>query len=158
MRCVSLIAIAMVALSCAPRAERNDIAATDYIQLERTPCFGSCPVYSLRIKGDGETEFTGTANVKVMGTLHSHVSLDSVRLLFDRAEQMHFFELNDGYESVKINDSVIEMVTDLPGRRITLSHAGRTKSVYDYYGGPPELRQLAEEIDRVANASQWVGR
>jgi hypothetical protein len=148
----------MIGLSCAPRVERSGLTADDYIRLERTPCFGSCPVYSLTIKGNGETEFTGKMYVKVTGTLHSHVDLDSVYELFDEADAMHFFDLNDRYESKKINDTITEMVTDLPGRRITVQRGGKMKTVYDYYGGPPQLRQFAEHIDQVADAGQWVGR
>jgi hypothetical protein len=155
---VNLFILALMVSSCAPRAERIALTHEDYIRLERTPCFGSCPVYAITIRGDGETEFIGKMYVKVTGTIHGHIPLDSVYSLFDRADRMHFFDLEDRYESKKINDTITETVTDLPGRDLTVSHAGKTKTVHDYYGGPPALARFADEIDAVADVQNWTGR
>lgn len=158
MRYVSLFLLAVVLYSCAPRAEKKPMSPSDFVRLERTPCFGSCPVYIVTIFGDGRIAFEGHQYVTVTGTVSGHTAIDSVSLLFEQAEKIHFFDLQDSYESKKINDSLTEMVTDLPGRRITVSSVGNTKTVYDYYGGPPELQAFADAIDRIANTKRWVGR
>jgi hypothetical protein len=53
-------------------------------------------------------------------------------------------------------------MTDLPTTTITLTRNGRTKSVLDYggfsAGMPQAVRDLQDEIDRVAGTSRWVLR
>ena len=53
-------------------------------------------------------------------------------------------------------------MTDLPTYTVTLVRNGRRKTLVDYggvsAGMPREVRDLQQEIDRVAQTAQWVLR
>lgn len=124
------------------------------ISLERTACFGFCPVYTVTINGEGEVVYQGRAFVNVVGERRATISREAVQQLLARFDEIHFEQLRDEY----INHGI----TDLPSKIVTLTRNGRTKRVVDYAGtsvGMPEaVRALQDEIDRVANTAQWVLR
>src|SRR5262249_34583239 len=123
------------------------------IVLERTPCFGFCPDYTVTITGGGEVTYVGRRFVNVRGEQHAQIAAADVRRLLARFDAIGFNDLRDEYRA---------HVTDLPTTTIRLTRGGHTKSVLDYGGtgaGMPEsVRALQEEIDRVAGATQWVLR
>src|SRR5215470_4885507 len=51
----------MLAADCPNAAESNPPAGpvqpTDFVELQRTPCFGPCPVYTVQIRGDGQVHW-----------------------------------------------------------------------------------------------------
>ena len=49
--------------------------------LERTPCMGSCPVYTLHIQANGDVQFAGTQYVKAQGTHTAHITAEQVQHL-----------------------------------------------------------------------------
>src|SRR5687767_6036245 len=50
-----------VASGCPDAAASNPSRApaqpTDFVELQRTPCYGSCPVYTVQIRGDGQVNW-----------------------------------------------------------------------------------------------------
>jgi hypothetical protein len=46
--------------------------------LRRSACFGTCPVYSVEISGDGSVVYTGTSHVLITGEQYSQISQDAV--------------------------------------------------------------------------------
>src|SRR4051812_16205110 len=43
------------------------------VTFERTPCFGTCPVYRVNVNGNGEVKFEGIRNVDSVGTFVGHI-------------------------------------------------------------------------------------
>ena len=151
--CVSLALVA----ACTHMPERSTIASSDYIRLERGPCFGACPIYDLTIYGDGNVQFVGKRYVRVADTMYSTIPKQVVDSLFDEAYRIRFFEMDSEYMVKKLPHGMTESVTDLPSQTVTISLDGTVKRVFDYYGSPEELRRFEEHIDRAANVVQWVG-
>ena len=123
------------------------------IRLNRTPCFGYCPDYTVTISGDGAVHYVGRRFVNVTGEQHAQISPAEVQALLARFDAIGFDDLQSEYRAE---------VTDLPTTTITLTRNGRTKSVLDYGGPgagmPRAVRELQAEIDRVAGTSRWVLR
>ena len=75
------------------------------------------------------------------------------RRLIARFDEIGFHNLRDEYRG---------HVTDLPTFTLTLERNGSTKRVLDYAGTsvgmPQAVRELEQEVDRVANTAQWVLR
>lgn len=121
------------------------------ITLERTACFGACPIYSVSIDGDGAVAYTGRRFVRVIGEQHGQASRAEVQALLQAFDAVQFESLNNEYRA---------HVTDLPSQIVTLTRNGRTKRVLDYAGTsagmPAAVRELELQIDRVANTAQWV--
>ena len=147
--------IAALALSaCANAAEPTpENAGPVEIVLDRTPCFGFCPDYTVSISGDGGVLFEGRRFVNVTGEQRAQISPAEVQALLARFDAIGFDGLQNEYRG---------QMTDLPTTTITLTRNGRTKSVLDYggfsAGMPQAVRDLQDEIDRVAGTSRWVLR
>jgi hypothetical protein len=118
------------------------------ISLERTPCFGTCPVYKLTVHSDGKVEYEGKDYVKEKGSRSSKIDQKLFLRLMKKVDAIGFFKLNDRYEG---------RVTDLPTRITTVTKGDVSKTVRNYYGGPKGLRDLEQLIDEVTNSAKWTG-
>jgi hypothetical protein len=120
------------------------------ISLSRGPCYGSCPYYSIELKGDGSGHYTGHSDVLVVGHHASDVSPTSIQCLLTHFKQADFWSLPDGYNAD---------VTDISMYTVTLTIGGQTKTISDYgdsaEGTPAPVKTLEEEIDRIG-ANRWV--
>jgi len=122
------------------------------ITLERTPCFGRCPVYKVSIYGDGTVRYDGKEYVKVKGGQTRIISPEQVRQLRAEFEQASYFSFKENYDTITF--------TDAPLAITSATIDGRTKRVRHYLGdgtAPRELTVLEERIDEVSGAREWVG-
>ena len=123
------------------------------ITLERTVCFGACPVYELTIYGNGTVVYEGSEFVRVVGTRTTIISEEKVRLLVSEFEGIDYFALSDSYEDY--------MVTDLPFAITSFTSDERTKTVRHYHGdlsAPEELTELENRIDEIVDSKRWTVR
>ena len=121
------------------------------ITLERIMCYGTCPIYSLKIAGDGTVIYEGKEFVKFKGVQRSSISSEEVAELLDSFNKAGFLRLKDRYDAPDI--------LDLPSAVTTLNIRGQIKSVFHHHGdrsAPKALRDLEEKIDRIANSQQWI--
>jgi hypothetical protein len=143
----------VLAMACAPIDAPAEQSGPVTITLTRGVCFGFCPAYTVTITGDGQVTYVGRSFVNVTGEQHATISPDAVQQLLRRFDDARFSSLRDEYRA---------QVTDLPTYTVVLERNGVRKSVTDYGGlsaGMPEaVRDLQNEIDRVANTSRWVLR
>lgn len=131
-----------------PDAER-DITIT----LERTRCFGACPVYTVTLYGDGRVEYNGIDFVDVAGMQTDFAGAEAVAMLADEMVAAGYFEWDDAYTR--------RYVTDLPTVITSLTIDGETKRIERYEGddrAPAALVALEIQIDRLANSVQWTGQ
>jgi Domain of unknown function (DUF6438) len=126
------------------------------IRLERTACFGTCPVYAVSIDARGNVTYEGKKFVRVPGRRTDRVPVSTVAALLGTADRIGFFDLRDFYRTVRNADGSETMVTDLPTTFVTITRAGRTKRVEDYYGAPEGLRELEQQIDESARTKRWI--
>ena len=122
------------------------------ITLERTVCFGTCPIYRVTIYGDGRVEYEGTDYVEVKGTQSSNIGADGVSQLVEAFVEAGYFEWNDAYNN--------RNVTDMPTVITSITLEGQTKRIERYEGdasAPLELVKLENLIDTSVNSVQWTG-
>lgn len=123
------------------------------VKLERTSCYGSCPVYSLTIDGDGAVSYHGTSWVKVCGAGRKQISREAVAELLGQFERADYFRL------VWDSSCGRGMATDNPSSKTSLRIAGAAREIDHYHGdrcAPEALEQLEKAIDRVAGSAEWV--
>ena len=117
------------------------------ITMKRGPCFGTCPVYSLTLYGNGTVIYEGEKFVKVTGVHIYQISQEEIKNLVNEFVRIDYFSLKDRYEA---------SITDLPSTTTSIMIDGKTKSVYNYYGAPNELYQIEKTIDETANLTSLV--
>jgi hypothetical protein len=133
------------------------------ITLARNACFGTCPVYEVRIFGDGRVVYDGKRFVRVEGEQQSAIDKAEVLRLLERIYASYFFDMNDMYEGrpyVSEADGVVGVdslrVSDVPAHRMSVRLGTYEKTVIHLIGGPPGLTELFDLIDEIAGTKRWI--
>jgi hypothetical protein len=145
----SLLLIFVLGLGIASvNAEGADVAIT----LERTACFGTCPVYTVSILEDGTVLYDGKDFVEVKGEQTGQIEPEMVTAMVDAFEDAGYFDWNDAYDTQEI--------TDMPTVTTSVTRDGETHTILHYLGdhsAPLALPFLEFWIDQMANTSMWTG-
>lgn len=135
------------------RPAAHPIDGDTRITLERTQCYGACPVYSLSITGDGIVSYVGELYVNVKGAASKQVPLGDVQALVDQMVQADYFALS------MPEDCPEGVYSDHPSVRTSLA-LGERRHAIDRYGGnlcaPDVLSPLEDTIDTVAGSAAWI--
>jgi hypothetical protein len=128
------------------------------ISLQRTACFGVCPVYSVSIYPDGLVEFHGERFVAAVGEYSHSVNPANFDRLAQFAREIDFFSFAAEYRVRVEADNSITAVSDLPSRITTVETETERKSVLNYFAGPQELEDFENLIDQLTDSARWVGQ
>jgi hypothetical protein len=168
----AVLVIVMFA-GCSSRQASPDTARTPYsppgagapavdppvVTLERTPCFGTCPVYQVAISRSGTVRFVGKQHVSRQGEASAEIPAARVDSLLLELRAGGYFEFADAY--VMGSPACGQYATDSPMVITSATSGGRTKTIRHDYGcnaAPQELGRLERRIDEVAGTSRWIGR
>jgi len=134
-------------------------AAPSVISLERTPCFGSCPTYTISVSASGQVTFDGRAHVSQPGLATKTIPRQQVDALLIELERAGFFTFASRYAASEPGCG--RYVTDLPGAIISATLGGRTKRIEHDHGcggAPGALAVLEKRIDEILGSIRWTGR
>ena len=130
------------------------------VTLERTACYGPCPVYTVSATAGGRVVFEGRAHVARVGTAVARVAPAVVAGLVARAEAAD----HAGYpDALTQGSGACERVsTDGPTATTTVRTAGGVSRVEHYSGcngftGEAALAAFEAEVDRALGTAAWVG-
>ncbi len=129
------------------------------ITLERTACFGECPVYRIAVSPAGRVTYEGSANVRRIGTASAQIPADRVNALLVELERAGYFTFSSRYAASE--PTCRRHSTDSPTAISSATFKGRTKRIeHDYGCGgvPGALTVLEKRIDEVLGSGQWTGR
>lgn len=119
--------------------------------LQRDVCYGSCPVYSVRVYEDGTVIYRGDWHVRVRGGRKARLSpadLDALRRAFRRAKFL------------AMNYRCRFDATDASTARLFFTDGAKARLISHYHGctgDPPALKILEDDIDRLVGTNRWVG-
>jgi len=136
MRILSVLFIFLI-ISCntvskSTKEELNQLT----ISLEKTACFGTCPVFKIKIFKNGKGIFEGKKSVKKTGLIDFKLSQKEIQKILVKAENIKFSEMLDEYS---------EKITDLPTTYIQI----KEKKIKDYFGAPKKLKDLETLIEEI---------
>jgi hypothetical protein len=115
------------------------------ITLERTACFGTCPMYKLTLMRDGTATYTGRRFVERVGTYKG--KFYGFERLAQLVEARGYFNLRDDYSAP---------ITDMPSTVTSVVRAGQRKTVNNYADtGPVELWGIEKAIDGMVANIKW---
>jgi hypothetical protein len=133
------------------------------VVLERTNCFGTCPVYTIAINGNGLVEYSGRQFVRVHGSQTASIDRNTLDDLLRSFDRTHFLAFTSSFQ---------QDCTDMPGVIVTITADGRSKrvesdelcpehgdflkSVYRRFSRQEDFLTLAREIDSVTASDRWV--
>ena len=147
---------------------RKTISAFDWISLERTECFGSCPAYRMTVTSTGDVTFEGYSSVACVGTRRKHIDSKTIQKLTDALNQASVLGFRDSYRNEL--DGCPSLWTDNPSAITTVSINGQVKRINHYHGCqevdanaperekpyPAQLTLLEDRIDEILETGDWV--
>jgi len=119
---------------------------SSFIEMSKTPCFGKCAVYNIRIDGKGNIIYNGKQNVKLEGEHLMNFPPDAVNEVFKAFVESHFWDFEDEYT---------DNISDLATTYVTFSHEDQTKKITDYYGAPQSLKDLEKRVEALLETLVW---
>ena len=135
-------------------AARDDAPA---VSLERTPCFGSCPVYLVTISRGGMVRFEGTRFVGHPGVDSAQIAKEAVDSLLVELDRGGFYDFEERYVSGAPGCGLY--ATDLPSANTAVNDGSRSRRVEHDRGcsdAPLALSTLEDRIDEVAGSARWI--
>ena len=142
-----------------PAAAAAEGSDSTLITLERGPCYGTCPVYTVTISGSGALRFVGTRFTTQIGEAAGEVPPARVDSLVAELRAGGYFELADAYLADAPACGLY--ATDSPTVVSSVRAGGVRKEIrHDYgcSGAPPGLAGFERRIDEVAGTTRWTGR
>jgi hypothetical protein len=123
--------------------ESKDVFAT----MEKTPCYGTCPIYKLMILKTGKAFYQGIDHVERIGKFETTFSKAEMDMILKKADEIGFWELADEYDSP---------VTDFPTTITSLRKGNKTKVIANRVGGPSELRAYENFLEKLLRERDFV--
>ena len=117
------------------------------ITLERTACYGTCPVYSVIIDGEGHVVYEGKQFVRIEGVRTYTIPQEDVKELVAMFYGIDYFSLDDRYDVP---------ITDNPTIITSIKIGDKKKTVSNYANsGPTRLHELEIKIDEITNSKSY---
>jgi hypothetical protein len=167
MRCLAVWGSVYLLSACAPRSAGSSAAentetreqGAPVITLERTACFGGCPVYRLSVTADGAVGYEGRAHVRHLGVASGRINPERVNALLSEIERAGYFSFANRYTPAE--PACGRYSTDSPAAVTSVRVRDRMKRIEHDYGcgaAPGALVVLERRIDEVLGSGQWTGR
>lgn len=132
-----------------PQPHPHEVLAT----LQRMPCYGACPVYTMTVYRDGLVEYDGVRYVKTKGKATGRITLAQVDAIDTLFVDNHYTTLDDSYEQVEITDAAS---ANTSYRALD----GHVKHIGHYHGdrhAPAILSTIEDSFDELVGIEQWIG-
>ncbi|MCT4582905.1 MAG: DUF6438 domain-containing protein [Flavobacteriales bacterium] len=129
--------------------EFKNVSTSDslFASIERSPCFGQCPVYSMQIYNSGWVNYKGKNFVQRTGEFTLQLSSSQMLAFVNKAKAIQYLEMDDSYDNPS--------VTDVASATTSIVLNGTRKKVYRRFGFPKELIEFEQLFDDLLNSDQW---
>lgn len=139
---------AAMPMAFAQHEDNKPASGIKEVTLERTPCFGGCPVYKVTLRSDGTATYVGSRFVDRIGTYEGKFWARDFERLAKVIENAEFWTMKDKYTLP---------ITDQASQILTVKSDKSTKTVSEYGdSGPEDLWALQLVVDGVvARVQSW---
>lgn len=141
-----------------PAVDPMDLGMSDYIRMERGPCFGACPEYVVVIGRDGLVRFRGEGKLAATGLRDKQISTGRVAGLRHAVARLGILQLESSY--VPGDETCGDHATDMPTVKLqVVGPGGGVKRITHYLGcseAPNVLKTFESLIDEAAGTQTWI--
>lgn len=120
--------------------------ATDRLMLQRTGCYGTCPIYEIVIFGNGIVSYEGKRYTDKTGKFVGQLDAESTQALFEKAASLAWEKYPDEFPI----DNV-----DFPQFFIGIEIENISNKVKANSQSAVELIDLSKEIDEKVEGLSW---
>jgi len=144
-----IIIIVSTLVSCKPQEKKTTTITavedtTVFLKMQRTPCYGKCPNYTVEISNNGKVNYFGKMFVDYEGQHFGNISSTDVDLIKSKINEVNFFELQDKYDSP---------ATDMPSTIFEVTLNKQFKKITNRHNGPIELKDLEKLVEEIVYKS-----
>lgn len=117
-----------------------------FLRIDRSPCYGQCPVYRVDIYHSGLALMEGKKFFDYEGHYRTQFAEGDLEYLLSIAQKHGYFELDHVYDAP---------VTDLPSTVTIVNTDQQTNWVYNRFNSPDAIRAFELEIETIIKERQW---
>lgn len=114
-----------------------------FFKMERSACYGRCPVYEVTITPSGEVTYLGKHFVELEGLYKAQVSEAFLAEIAAYAKRINYFELEESYDSP---------ITDIPSTKTEIWMQDQHHAVYNRYDAPKGLNDFQDFVEEKVNS------
>jgi len=131
------------------------------ITLEKGMCYGECPVYQIRITGDGRISYHGEMFVEAQGKRTRKIPPAEVRNLVAIFQKAGYFAIGQDftYDTCQRDRCKKGYMHDASSAVTSITLRGKTHRVAHDFGcrcAPAALFDVEAAIDKASRAGRWV--
>lgn len=126
--------------------QQGSFDETSVISMQKTECYGTCPVYSITIKGSGQATLEAQKHLDKTGTYQMQLSREETDALFKSFVKADLWSFENEYTAD---------ISDLPTTYLTFTNKGKVKKIKDYSGAPQQLIDLENQLAGLITSSRW---
>ena len=127
--------------------KQSILSDTIFASIQRTPCYGRCPIYEAIIYNSGFVVYKGVLNVDKIGTYTSRLNGRQIEEIKRKATEINYFDMETQYDSP---------VTDLPTTITSLKLGNLKKKIKNRVGGPVTLKEYETVIENILSSLSWI--
>lgn len=148
----NLSLIVLILFSFVSCASKKKIAQTDskekveVLSLTKTPCFGECPSFTLKIYSNGLAVLDGKKYVNNIGLYEMMLTPDEMKGFTKICNDAQLFALKNDYT---------ERVMDLPTTTLVYHHDGETKRISGNMMFPQGFKNVVKECMDLLDDDRW---
>lgn len=115
--------------------------------LERTWCYGTCPVYNVEIYKSGKAIYNGKANVENIGQFEGVMTKTEINKLQSIANRIKYYSFNAKYDN---------NISDIPACNTSVLINGKMTTVHRKGPGPEGLSEFEKAFDNALSNINWT--
>lgn len=155
---LSIAALTFAAIGCKSNKDATSASATKenstsmqtepqlLSSIERTACYGQCPMYKATFFDNGEVQYVGKRFVENIGTYKTLLSAEDVLDIKKKITESDYFGLDSLYPTP---------IADFPSCITEASLNGNTKRVVDRRNPPDNLLGFERFLDSLLKDRDW---
>ncbi|MBI1307911.1 MAG: hypothetical protein GC181_15010 [Bacteroidetes bacterium] len=128
-------------------ANSGKIPKSASIKFERTACYGSCPIYTFTLNGNGKAIFEGTRFTDKIGKYEKQFNAEETRSLFTLLNSIQWDTLKVDYPAY---------VSDLPSTIFEYHFKNTNKKVVVTGDHPEILNTFKTRLHNLASTDGWT--
>ena len=102
-------------------------------KIDRTPCFGKCPVFTIELFDDGTVKYTGVAFVDKQGSFTAQASTEFIKQIQSKALSIKYLSFENKYPIAPV------VIADLPITTTFIRIGTKDKQISDNFDAPRDL-------------------
>jgi len=129
-----------------PVYEQINLKPVLLASIERTACYGRCPMYKITYMDNGQVIYIGRRFVEKVGTYTTLLNEEEINSIKEMAEDFGYFDLDSLYPT---------SISDFPSCITEVSFNGKRKRVIDRHDPPRSLKTFEKFLDSLVEEKKF---